>query len=42
MRPSVAEACDSLARIPISDKVESLNVSVAAAVALYEWARGRA
>lgn len=42
LRPSVAEACDSLARIPISDKVESLNVSVAAAVALYEWARGRA
>lgn len=35
LRPSVAEACDVLARIPISDAVESLNVSAAAAIALY-------
>jgi 23S rRNA (guanosine2251-2'-O)-methyltransferase len=35
LRPSVAEACDALARIPISDAVESLNVSNAAALALY-------
>lgn len=41
LRPSVAEACDAVARIPMSDKIESLNVSVAASVALYEWARGQ-
>ena len=33
------ETCDELVRLPISDAVESLNVSVAAAVALYELAR---
>jgi len=41
LRPSVAEACDALARIPIAAGVESLNVSVAAAVALYEWRRAQ-
>jgi 23S rRNA (guanosine2251-2'-O)-methyltransferase len=40
LRPSVAEACDAVARIPISDAVESLNVSNAAALALY-IARGK-
>ena len=35
MRPNTREHCDALARLPISDKVESLNVSNAAAVALY-------
>ena len=35
LRPNVAEHCDALARLPISDRVESLNVSTAAAVALY-------
>ncbi len=35
LRPSVSEACAMLARIPISAAVESLNVSTAAAVALY-------
>lgn len=35
LRPNVADHCDGLARLPISDKVESLNVSTAAAVALY-------
>ena len=33
------EACDLLVRIPIAPAIESLNVSAAAAVALYEWAR---
>ena len=33
------ETCDELVRLPISGAVESLNVSVAAAVALYELAR---
>jgi 23S rRNA (guanosine2251-2'-O)-methyltransferase len=35
------EACDVLARIPLYGPVESLNVSVAAAVVLYEAARQR-
>ncbi len=35
IRPNVAEHCDILARLPISDAVESLNVSTATAVALY-------
>jgi 23S rRNA (guanosine2251-2'-O)-methyltransferase len=35
LRPNTREHCDSLARLPITDVVESLNVSNAAAVALY-------
>jgi 23S rRNA (guanosine2251-2'-O)-methyltransferase len=35
MRPNTREHCDALARLPISDAVQSLNVSNAAAVALY-------
>lgn len=35
------ERCDVLARIPITSAVESLNASVAAAIALYEVARCR-
>jgi 23S rRNA (guanosine2251-2'-O)-methyltransferase len=35
LRPNSREHCDALARLPISDAVESLNVSNAAAVALY-------
>jgi 23S rRNA (guanosine2251-2'-O)-methyltransferase len=41
LRPRVAEYCDALVRIPISDAVESLNVSNAAAIALYELAKWR-
>ena len=35
LRPNTREHCDALARLPITDTVESLNVSNAAAVALY-------
>lgn len=35
MRPNTREHCDALARLPISDAVDSLNVSNAAAIALY-------
>ncbi len=41
LRPSVAEACEKRARIPIAAAMESLNVSAAAAIALYEAARSR-
>src|SRR5207302_4197073 len=35
LRPNTREHCDALARLPITDAVESLNVSNAATVALY-------
>jgi 23S rRNA (guanosine2251-2'-O)-methyltransferase len=40
LRPNTREHCDALARLPISDAVESLNVSNAAAVALYAASLG--
>jgi 23S rRNA (guanosine2251-2'-O)-methyltransferase len=41
LRPGVAEACEKRAYIPIAPAMESLNVSVAAAIALYEANRSR-
>ena len=35
LRHNVAQHCDVLARLPISERVESLNISNAAAIALY-------
>lgn len=35
LRPNTREHCDTIARLPITDAIESLNVSNAAAVALY-------
>ncbi len=42
LRPLVARACDALATIPMEPQVQSLNVSVAAAVFLFEARRQRA
>ena len=42
LRPLVAKACGFRARIPMTGKVASLNVSAAAAVLLYEAMRQRA
>lgn len=39
LRELVAKTCDTRARIPIAPNMESLNVSVAAAIALYEASR---
>ena len=41
LRPLVRRTCDALVSIPLSGEVESLNVSVAAAVLLYEARRQR-
>ena len=35
----VNQTCDSLVAIPIAAEMESLNVSNAAAIAVYEWCR---
>jgi 23S rRNA (guanosine2251-2'-O)-methyltransferase len=41
LRPLVRRACDLLVSIPLRGTVESLNVSVAAALLLYEARRQR-
>jgi 23S rRNA (guanosine2251-2'-O)-methyltransferase len=41
IRRGVAQECDGLIRIPMKGKVESLNVSAAAAVILFEGVRQR-
>jgi 23S rRNA (guanosine2251-2'-O)-methyltransferase len=41
LRPLVRRTCDALVSIPLAGEVESLNVSVAAAVLLYEAKRQR-
>ena len=42
LRPLVRRACDGAIAIPLAGSVQSLNVSVAAALLLYEAARQRA
>ncbi len=41
LRPLVRRACDAVVSVPLAGRVESLNVSVAAAVLLYEARRQR-
>ncbi len=41
LRPGVRRACDDAFSIPLAGRVESLNVSVAAGIALFEAARQR-
>ncbi|HWF74023.1 MAG TPA: 23S rRNA (guanosine(2251)-2'-O)-methyltransferase RlmB [Solirubrobacteraceae bacterium] len=41
LRPRVAAACDALVALPLRGEIESLGVSAAAAVLLYQVARGR-
>ncbi|HEV2713478.1 MAG TPA: 23S rRNA (guanosine(2251)-2'-O)-methyltransferase RlmB [Gaiellaceae bacterium] len=41
LRPLVRRACDGIVSIPLAGRIESLNVSVAAAVLLYEARRQR-
>jgi 23S rRNA (guanosine2251-2'-O)-methyltransferase len=41
LRPLVRRTCDELVSIPLAGQVESLNVSVAAAILLYEAKRQR-
>jgi 23S rRNA (guanosine2251-2'-O)-methyltransferase len=41
LRPGVRKACDDAFAIPLAGRVESLNVSVAAGIALFEAARQR-
>ncbi len=41
LRPLVRRTCDALVSIPLAGQIESLNVSVAAAVLLYEARRQR-
>ncbi len=41
IRPRVRESCDAVVSIPVRGEIESLNVSVAAAVLLFEAVRQR-
>ena len=41
LRPLVRRTCDAAVSIPLAGRVESLNVSVAAAILLYEARRQR-
>ncbi len=40
MRRLTMENCDMVVKLPMNPEIESLNVSIATAVAMYEWNRG--
>ena len=40
MRRLVEESCDATVKLPMNEKVESLNVATAAAIVLYEINKG--
>ena len=42
LHEQVRKHCDALVRIPVTGRISSLNVSVAAGVMLFEWRRRRA
>ncbi len=39
LRPGVKSGCDFISRLPMTGQMESLNVSNAAAISMYEWLR---
>lgn len=39
LRRLTRETCDMMVRVPMTGRIESLNVSASAAVSLYEWGR---
>ena len=41
IRPLIKKTCDQLVSIPMSGNIESLNVSVATAISLFEIKRQR-
>jgi 23S rRNA (guanosine2251-2'-O)-methyltransferase len=41
IRPGVAKVCDDLLRIPLANDLDSLNVAVAAGIALFQATRAR-
>ena len=41
LHEQVRRHCDTLVRIPLTGKISSLNVSVAAGIVLFEWKRRR-
>jgi 23S rRNA (guanosine2251-2'-O)-methyltransferase len=41
VRPLVRRTCDAIVSIPLAGRIDSLNVSVAAALLLYEARRQR-
>ncbi len=41
LRPGTHKECDFTARLPIADTIDSLNISSAAAISMYEWKRQR-
>lgn len=41
LRPGIRKACDALVRIPLTNRIDSLNAAVAAGIALFQAAKER-